>query len=640
MILPTRRSHGFNDGSRAASLRNAALDRRIETVPRLCRVVLFVFVISASLGLGRLCAVETARLRVSDDGRHLVTERGKPFFWLGDTAWALFTRPKPADVELYLKDRAEKGFTVIQAVIGFYGQKNVDGHSVFIDDDPSRPNEAYFRNVDSIIDKAESLGLYVGVLPLWASSSARPDGKLFNLSNTSAARRYGRFLGRRYGNKPVIWILGGDWPGEGLEPIWRAMAEGLSEGDGGRNLITYHPRGGQHSSTWFHRDEWLDLNMIQSGHRFQNKNYEMIAADYARKPAKPVIDGEPGYEHITDGLKPDGPGVPKLTAWDVRRFAYCAVFAGAAGHTYGCSEVYQFWEPGLAKEHWGSTTPWRKALDFPGASQMRHLRKLIESRPMLLRIPDPSLIVGDAGKTLRRIEATRASDGSYAFIYTASGRPFTIRLEKLSGRAVTAYWYDPRSGQSHKIGVFPRKGDRKFTPPSSGPKHDWVLVLDNREKNFPVPGRTARAESRLPHWPGREWTTRPPAEVGLNPEKLAAFRRFVGGRGCVVRYGYLVDSWGDIGRRADVASACKPFFSHFLFKAIEVRSPSGRVSSWRSPVRIRGREENRIRLTCGSTWCSPARRANARRCRASTTETGEADRTTIWPAWESTRSIS
>jgi hypothetical protein len=54
-------------------------------------------------------------------------------------------------------------------------------------------------------------------------------------------------------------------------------------------------------------------------------------------PVKPVVDGEPGYENITEGLQAAEPGIPRLTAADVRRFAYCGVFAGAAGHTYGCS---------------------------------------------------------------------------------------------------------------------------------------------------------------------------------------------------------------------------------------------------------------------------------------------------------------
>ena len=39
-----------------------------------------------------------------------VLQDGKPFFYLGDTAWLLFQRLNHEEVEEYLKDRAEKGF--------------------------------------------------------------------------------------------------------------------------------------------------------------------------------------------------------------------------------------------------------------------------------------------------------------------------------------------------------------------------------------------------------------------------------------------------------------------------------------------------------------------------------------------------
>ena len=99
----------------------------------------------------------------------------------------------------------------------------------------------------------------------------------------------------------------------------------------------------------------------------------------------------------------------------------------------------------------------------------------------------------------------------------------------------------------------------------------WLLALV---------GGPLLAENADTVFPGKTWERKSPGGVGMDVEKLKAFRRFVGGRGCVVRHGYLVYSWGDIGRRADVASACKPFYSHFLFKAIE----DGRIKSLDAPV--------------------------------------------------------
>lgn len=75
-------------------------------------------------------------------------------------------------------------------------------------------------------------------------------------------------------------------------------------------------------------------------------------------------------------------------------------------------------------------------------------------------------------------------------------------------------------------------------------------------------------------YPERKWAMKPPAEVGLSAEKLKAFSDYVGGFGCVVRHGYMVYTWGDASRRMDVASAAKPVYAHFLFKAVE----DGRIS--------------------------------------------------------------
>ncbi|HOA74593.1 MAG TPA: DUF1593 domain-containing protein [Phycisphaerae bacterium] len=82
-------------------------------------------------------------------------------------------------------------------------------------------------------------------------------------------------------------------------------------------------------------------------------------------------------------------------------------------------------------------------------------------------------------------------------------------------------------------------------------------------------------------FPQKTWSFMTPAEAGLDASKLDAFRDYVGGRGCVVRYGRMVYTWGEQNIRQDVASACKPVFSHFLFKAVE----SKRLASLDTPVR-------------------------------------------------------
>ena len=403
----------------------------------------------------------------------------------------IFNHPSPADVDLYLDDRAAKGFTVIQgcvAVWDFATHRNPDGQTPFIGRDPKAINDAYFTNVDKIIAKASARGLYMALLPFWTKNT-----RTGPFADPDEMKIYCRYLAQRYATNNIFWVLGGDTPGADIQPVIDAEAAGLREGAGtNKILITYHPTGKESSSFWFHDRPWLDFNSIQSGHFIHTTNFKLVANDFAKIPAKPTLDMEPGYENITDHLIRGNTNAPRLTAADVRRSAYLAVFAGAAGHTYGNGEVYEFYHPNPARignTGWHANMDWKDALKLSASGQMQFLRYLIESRPMLDRIPDQSLLVEEDLPVLERVEATRAKDGGYAFIYSADGKPFQVQTGKLSGEKLAAWWYDPRTGEATPSETFARTDTREFTPPSCGVGNDWVLVLDDAAKKFPAPGR-------------------------------------------------------------------------------------------------------------------------------------------------------
>jgi CubicO group peptidase (beta-lactamase class C family) len=81
-------------------------------------------------------------------------------------------------------------------------------------------------------------------------------------------------------------------------------------------------------------------------------------------------------------------------------------------------------------------------------------------------------------------------------------------------------------------------------------------------------------------YPGEQWEIKRPQQVSMDLEKLKELSSYAGGFGCVVRYGYMVYSWGDASRRKDVASAAKPVYAHFLFKAVE----DGRIFNLDEPI--------------------------------------------------------
>jgi hypothetical protein len=322
------------------------------------------------------------------------------------------------------------------------------------------------------------------------SETAQP-----NTWNRFASGGEVEWLGHQYRHRGIVWILGGDRSVDNDEQkeIVRAMARRLRKGDGGAHLITFHPPGGSGSSKWFQNEEWLDFNMRQNGHVIEfTGRYDQTRGDYDRTPVKPVIDGEPIYEDHPVSFKAKELG--HSVAADVRRPLYWDFFGGACGHTYGHHSVWQMWKPGKNPIN-NPLMPWFEAIAQPGAAQMQHARRLIESRPFLTRVPDDSLIVETAiptampGSGSRHFAATRDEAGSYAMIYAPVGRSFKVRMNKITGPKVQAWWFNPRDGKAESIGEFPNSGEREFATPTPGELLDWVLVLDDAGKNFAPPGQ-------------------------------------------------------------------------------------------------------------------------------------------------------
>jgi hypothetical protein len=489
--------------------------------------------LAALLGAGAMDfteAAETAALparppltaiRVHRDGHYLETDGGRPFFWLGDTAWKLIQRTTREECSYYLHTRARQGFTVIQTVVlaenDGLTKPSALGEKPFADNDPLRPNEKYFERVVEIVDEAASVGLYVALLPTWGDLLTAPWGdgpRVFRNDNLPVVRSYARYLGQKLkGRANVVWMLGGDrparldgskpnqWPQTGATaagfpadydwtPIWREFAAGLAEGTGASPVCLYHPQGGEYStSDSLPREPWLSIHGMQSGHGGGHDSpvWEWIARDYALAPAKPTLDLEPNYEdHPYNPWPRWDPATGYFRDHDVRKQTYRSVFAGGCGVTYGHHALWQFAGQRYEVINFADRD-WVSALCRPAAQQMIFLRRLIESRPFFARVPDQSLIVGDPGKGGLHLRATRDRDGTYALVYfPLNDQSATIDLAKLRARRIRPWWYDPRTGVATLLEEVDGGRSRQFRTPPHGP--DWVLALDDPARNYAPPG--------------------------------------------------------------------------------------------------------------------------------------------------------
>jgi len=444
-------------------------------------IVLMMMVVAAS------AQQKLPMLKISYNGRFFQTQDGKPFFWLGDTGWLLFSKCSREEAIQYLETRRQQGYNVVQVmVIHQLEVVNVYGDSALINQNLAEPDtfssQNFWSHVDFIINEAEKRGIYMAMVPVWGSNIKA--GKV----NTAQAGVFAKFLANRYKNKSnIIWLNGGDIQGsDGIE-VWKEIGTTLNKIDK-NHLIGYHPRGRHSSSEWFHNESWLDFNMFQSGHRtyaqdtssneklhYGEDNWKYVNTDYALKPIKPTFDGEPSYENIPHGLHDSLQ--PRWKDADLRRYAYWSVFAGGAGFTYGENAVMQFHTAGDKDANYGVNTNWKQTINAPGASQMKYLKALMLGKPYFERIPAQEIIARNIGGKYNYTLATKGK--SYAMAYTYTGSNIYIDFSKLDFSPVQASWFNPIDGKSIPIANFKKAGIVEFNPPGEPAEgNDWVLVIE------------------------------------------------------------------------------------------------------------------------------------------------------------------
>jgi hypothetical protein len=462
------------------------------------------------------------QIKVANNKRDLQTIDNQPFFWLADTNWEMFHRLNRDEIRLLIQTRKSQGFNILQAVAlaEFNGirEANRYGDYPLVNEDPANlsitPGKDtlsdyeydYWDHVDFAIEEAAKHEMYIGLLPTWGDKVTPSWGDGPVIFDSLNAKTYGSILAKRYAaQKNIIWILGGDRPAiyermtNGINQafnqvaIWRAMADGIETVLGKEAFITYHPSGGSYrSSHYVHQEPWLDMNAFQSGHGSrESEPWKWVLEDLALTPTKPTLDMEPCYEdhpvNPWDGKWTKQRGY--FTAYDVRARVYRGIFAGACGVTYGHHQIWQFVNPDLYPTiNLGDTLiGWKKAMLSEAATQMKHLKYLLLSRPFFNRKVDSTLIISSSGidytdKIISCVDSIR----SFALIYLPENKDVRIDLTQINGKEKNIWWYDVRTGTASHAFKKIRKTKLLLTPPKSG--KDWVLVIDDASKGYGTPG--------------------------------------------------------------------------------------------------------------------------------------------------------
>src|SRR3989344_4450056 len=280
--------------------------------------------------------MESASLTLSPSKQYLILNR-KPFFWLADTWWYGATnRMKwPEPFKSLVLDRKKKGFTVIQIVVGYPPEIDINsedakngGGAPF--NETGKINPRYFDETDKKIKYIVENGLIPCIVGGW--------GHHIDELGVEKIKKLWTEIIARYSHYPAVFCIAGEVDINFGLPIsqdaqhilkqlyhalpesfrsvvrnvrtprrngrerfslrertekWGKIAEFIKKKDRGRHLITAHVSTKDTADNLFDHPDWLSVNTIQSGH---SKDSVEFMVEAVKNSKKMIIDMEPWYE--------------------------------------------------------------------------------------------------------------------------------------------------------------------------------------------------------------------------------------------------------------------------------------------------------------------------------------------------------
>ncbi|MBM1105188.1 DUF4038 domain-containing protein [Aurantibacter crassamenti] len=420
-------------------------------------------------------------LKMSKGHRSVTHSNGTPFLMVGDTPWAMPFRATNVQVEIYAKDRQEKGYNTA-LMMTVQPDMNAEGPNerntemgfkrAFNDLSNGHLNDInidYFKYYDGIVETLINHEIVPVFQPVFHGFGWKGLQALGKSVDPNEYVRYCKYLLARYGTNPAIWLLGADHNGK--DPGVLESGEMLEKWDcyAQPTGIHYNPcddyladwaNGDRehcfHNNKSYQEKKWLDFQWAQTGHSSEHL-YHKVEQMYNNLPTKAVANGEPTYEGMGDGK--DG-----LGWWQGEEAWMQLMHGGTMGIVYGAATLWQ-WKITATEQGWqpwtDQATSWKDAMQMKGANY-----------------------VGLVGKILNGYDLTDIEKRWEL----ANGKPLLVKENQLylsylneggnisiSGipAGSTFHWANPKTGE-----ITPKEKVRSTTFPAPD-KKPWVLIISN-----------------------------------------------------------------------------------------------------------------------------------------------------------------
>ena len=405
-------------------------------------------------------------IRTSPDQRIFEDAYGRPMLLQGDTAWSLIAELKRGDVETYLADRNKRGFNailvnLIEHQFSSHPPANAYGELPFANEAFGALNPKYFDHAAWVIGRAQKLGQVVFLAPAYLGVNGGNQGWFAEAQAAGPEKMetYGKAIAQRFSKFPnIVWVLGGDFDAPD-----RALVSKLAEGIATispQALLTIHS--GRDTNT---REIWKDQHWLAIDTVYTYNNVYKTILDRRKSARMPIIFLEGAYEYERE-----------TTARMIRRNAYGALLAGAAGQFFGNNPIWHFSGPGV----FASEQNWQGALASPGAQSMSVMKAFFDKIPWSQLMPDHDNEISGVDGSY----AAALPDHSLIIIYGDTDG-FKVKRGVITN-GQRAVWVDPASGRflpsdtptiNDEFDIYPAPQDRENVNNS-----DWILLIGSPEQ--------------------------------------------------------------------------------------------------------------------------------------------------------------
>lgn len=419
--------------------------------------------------------------------RHFQRQDGTPFWFFGDTAWALYTdnvqeKHDRDAVEAYIRRRAGQGFNVIHSMLLSEAGWGNAGGPPFTDMGAERLNPGYWQEVDERLRFLNSQGIVAGLVLAWGDKGEREPYAWSRFASNEARQRYVRYIAARYSAFDVYFLVAGEWHAE-IDAMGRThdqvkaefieLGNHLRQADPHGRMIGIHPMHPDGSVREFSEAPWMSFADYQ-------QNYQQLhqRALVSRLLNKPVVNGEYAYylrDQNGDG-KPDKPNSATLDA--IRHATWDIVMAGGYVVTgFGSTYFGGHRHPGPFAPDDPRNADWERQAHF--------VRFLFHKLEWWKLAPHDDLISSAAPRGADRKEqgviAPPAvtywllAEPERTYLVYVRGRKgaYKLILPEKSEATFHLRQFNPRTGQMAELGKHNGGGAIYYSAPDD---QDWVML--------------------------------------------------------------------------------------------------------------------------------------------------------------------